>query len=1035
MIIESVDALKSWLAKLLEPICDADPSALANYVVALVKKDKPEKELKAFCADQLDVFLQKETSGFVDKLFESLYTKSYLPSAEPTKAEAKPAGQEKEEVKEELCVKQNFQESVEEERESRKKKYSSPQRSRGDSSEQRTREKKRDDGKWRDYDRYYDRSDLYREKSGWRRGRSKSRSKSRGLSRSRSRSRGRSKDRDGSRSGLVQVCWKSKCHRLQQISTHLETTLVKGREHRERERSKYKSEKNDVEGSYNPVSASSSKSSEQYSSAQAIPSAVTVVAPAHHLENTTESWSNYFNNHSNPSSFGRNPPPKRRCQDYDERGYCVLGDLCQFDHGNDPLVVDEVSLPSMIPFPPPPPGLPPPPGMLLPPLPGPVRGLRLPVPPAHPQPPPPVVLPVPRPPLTQSSLINNRDQPGTSAVPSLAPVGARLPPPLPQNLLYTVSEHTYEPDGYNPEAPSITSAGRSQYRQFFTRAQMQRPNLIGLTSGEMDTNPRAANIIIQTEPPIPITNNSSNVTRVVLEPDSRKRSPSNMECPPLKKPWLGKQANNNQNKPGFLKKNQYTNTKLEVRKIPPELNNITQLNEHFSKFGTIVNIQVAFQNDPEAALIQYLSNDEARKAISSTEAVLSNRFIRVLWHRESEQQPTLQQQQQPTPPQALHHQLHLQQQALATPPAVTVHSSLSKVMNKPLASGAYVLNKVPVKRRLGAAGGSQPELSQPGAGVEESQIFPTSTSHSKMVYSSPNLKTSLKSGAGSKPHDVQEALKKKQEAMKLQQDMRKKKQEMLEKQIECQKMLISKLEKNKAMKPEERAEIMKTLKELTGKISQLKDELKTSSTASTPSKLKSKTEAQKELLDAELDFHKRLSSGEDTTELRKKLNQLQVEAARLGILPVGRGKTVPAQGRGRGRGRGGRGRGMLNHMVVDHRPKALTVGGFVEEEKDELLQHFSKFGDIEDLQEEDSPLSVVLTFKSRSEAENAANQGSRFKDRRLQISWHKPKVPSVSTEIEEEESKEEETETSDLFLHEDDDDDDEDEDESRSWRR
>ncbi|KFP02105.1 RNA-binding protein 27, partial [Calypte anna] len=938
--------------------CDADPSALANYVVALVKKDKPEKELKAFCADQLDVFLQKETSGFVDKLFESLYTKSYLPSLDPVKVEAKPAGQEKEEVKEE-----NFQEPVEEERDSRKKKYSSPQRSRGDSSEQRSREKKRDDGKWRDYDRYYDRSDVYREKSGWRRGRSKSRSKSRGLSRSRSRSRGRSKDRDGSRSV----------------------------EHRER--SKFKSERNDVESSYNPVSASPGKSTEQYSSAQSIPSAVTVVAPAHHLENTTESWSNFYNNHSNPSSFGRNPPPKRRCRDYDERGFCVLGDLCQFDHGNDPLVVDEVSLPSMIPFPPPPPGLPPPPGMLLPPLPGPARNMRLPVPQPHPQAPPPVVLPVPRPPLTQSSLINNRDQPGTSAVPSLAPVGARLPPPLPQNLLYTVSEHTYEPDGYNPEAPSITSAGRSQYRQFFTRAQTQRPNLIGLTSGEMDTNPRAANIIIQTEPPIPITNNSSNVTRVVLEPDSRKRSPSSMECPPLKKPWLGKQANNNQNKPGFLKKNQYTNTKLEVRKIPPELNNITQLNEHFSKFGTIVNIQVAFQNDPEAALIQYLTNDEARKAISSTEAVLNNRFIRVLWHRESEQQPPLQQQQQQqTPPQSLHHQLHLQQQALTTSPAVTMHSNLSKT-------------------------------------------FPTPTSHSKMVYSTSNLKTSVKPGAGSKPHDVQEAFKKKQEAMKLQQDMRKKKQEMLEKQIECQKMLISKLEKNKAMKPEERAEIMKTLKELSGKISQLKDELKTSSTTSTPSKLKSKTEAQKELLDAELDFHKRLSSGEDTTELRKKLNQLQVEAARLGILPVGRGKTTPSQGRGRGRGRGGRGRGMLNHMVVDHRPKALTVGGFIEEEKDELLQHFSKFGDIEDLQEEDSPLSVVLTFKSRSEAENAANQGSRFKDRRLQISWYKPKVPSVSTEIEEEESKEEETETSDLFLHEDDDDDDEDEDESRSWRR
>lgn len=84
-----------------------------------------------------------------------------------------------------------------------------------------------------------------------------------------------------------------------------------------RERSKFKSERNDVEGSYNPVSASPSKSTEQYSSAQSIPSAVTVIAPAHHLENTTESWSNYYNNHSNPSSFGRNPPPKRRCRDYD----------------------------------------------------------------------------------------------------------------------------------------------------------------------------------------------------------------------------------------------------------------------------------------------------------------------------------------------------------------------------------------------------------------------------------------------------------------------------------------------------------------------------------------------------------------------------------------------------------------------------------------------------------------------------------------------------------------------------------------------
>lgn len=56
---------------------------------------------------------------------------------------------------------------------------------------------------------------------------------------------------------------------------------------------------------------------------------------------------------------------------------------------------------------------------------------------------------------------------------------------------------------------------------------------------------------------------------------------------------------------------------------------------------------MVFGGDPEAALIQYTKNEEARRAISSTEAVLNNRFIRVYWHREPGTNATgLQQQQQ-----------------------------------------------------------------------------------------------------------------------------------------------------------------------------------------------------------------------------------------------------------------------------------------------------------------------------------------------------------------------------------------------------
>lgn len=66
------------------------------------------------------------------------------------------------------------------------------------------------------------------------------------------------------------------------------------------------------------------------------------------------------------------------------------------------------------------------------------------------------------------------------------------------------------------------------------------------------------------------------------------------------------------------------------------------------------------------------------------------------------------------------------------------------------------------------------------------------------------------------------------------------------------------------------------------------------------------------------------------------------QAKRLGLIHAGRGKPTTAQTRGRGRGRGRslRGRGGGNHMVVDHRPRAINIFGFTQEEKEELLPHF-----------------------------------------------------------------------------------------------
>uniref|UniRef100_A0A1A8LYP3 RNA binding motif protein 27 n=1 Tax=Nothobranchius pienaari TaxID=704102 RepID=A0A1A8LYP3_9TELE len=1045
MIIENVEALKTWLAKLLEPICDADPSALANYVVALVKKDKPEKELKALCADQLDVFLQKETMGFVDKLFESLTTKNYLgnPAAkESPKEEVKPSA-----VKTDVVE----AETPEEDRENRRRR--SPLRARSNFNEPRGRDdRRRDERKRRDFERHGKGGgvgDSHRERERHERRRASPRgrsySKSRSRSRSRSNSQGKSREHRGGRE------FKSKFE-VERKDTDGYNTSATSQQH--------PSPLLALPAPQHPFSSSSSSSTGLQGPG------VPIVTSAHLPDSTTDSWSSYYNAQRqdgvNKPFSKKNAPLKQRCRDYDEKGFCVRGDLCLFDHGNDPLIVDDVTLPNMIPFPPPP--IVPPAGLPMPLITEPPPTLRIPPMPPYGQPPPPGVFPMTGPPLIATSGIETPNhQSAITSSPPLGPPGVGLPPTLPPpppppppppqppsssssvslRPQYVQSEYTYDPEGYNPESPGLTAAARNSYRQFIPRVQTQRSNLIGREAGQ-GQGPRAANIVIQTEPAAVPAVPGNNVSRFNVEMDNRKRTmgPGAAEGPAAKKPWMEKPNFINQDKGIFPKRNYYMNTKLEVRKIPRDLNNITKLNEHFSKFGTIVNIQVVFGGDPEAALIQYTKNEEARRAISSIEAVLNNRFIRVYWHREPSINIT-----------GVQEQGSGSQGGGAAPSPGLQHGNMHKGI-KQHNPAAYVLNKTVPKHHLNV---TKTDGLNPNS--DNANVLPNTQ---KGSYTSTALKSSSKSlGKTGKALEAQEALKKKQEALKLQQDMRKKKQEMLKTQIECQKALISRLEKNRGMKPEERANIMKTLKELTEKITQLQNEMNSASQAmsgkTNHSQPKTKTDAQKELLDAELDFHKKMSSGEDTTDLKRKLGQLQVEATRLGLIrpPVGRGRgrgkippelgSVPG-GRGRSRSREMMSRGgVVNRMVVDHRPRALTILGVAQEEKEELMPHFVKFGEIEELRDQDAN-SVIMTFKTRGEAENAANQGAKFKGRILQISWYKPKTPSVTAEPEDEEAKDEDgSKEPSSYLpgeeqrgeeeEEEEDDDEDDEYESRSWRR
>uniref|UniRef100_A0A3P9JHA6 RNA binding motif protein 26 n=1 Tax=Oryzias latipes TaxID=8090 RepID=A0A3P9JHA6_ORYLA len=961
MIIENLDAFKTWLSETLEPICDADPSALAKYVAALVKKDKSEKELKALCIDQLDVFLQKETQPFVDKLFEAVNNRSYLPQQE----QPPPPPPLVKVVKEEPKKDETNREDERDKKFSRRVNHSPPQSS---SRYSRDDDRKRDDrSRKRDYDRIPPRRDSYRDRYNRRRGRSYSRSRSRSRSWSKDRIRDRDRERDRDR----------------------DRDRSKNRDSGKLKYDHDRGERPEGVDVYAPPSLVSAATTSHFP-VQTLSSAITVIAPTHHhSNNTTESWSEFHSDRPvDHGPFNRGPPAqqRKRCRDYDEKGFCMRGDMCPFDHGSDPVVVEDVNLPSMLPFQPPsipvvdqppPPGPPPPPPPLINPPP---MNLRPPVPPPGTLPPslPPVAGPPPPLPPLQPAGMDAPPSSITSAVPTIVTSGIRSSIPQAPASLFNAD---YDTDVYNPEAPSITNTSRPLYRH---RVNVQRPNLIGLTMSHVDHPPREK-----------IPNNSM---RIVMESDSRKRPAVSHDALVPKKTWFERSSFNNPNHQGYHKRTPFSlNTKLLVRQIPPELNNISKLNEHFSKFGTIVNLQVAYQNDPEGALIQFAFPEEAERAMQSTEAVLNNRFIKVHWFRGDRSDGQTQSRLQQSDPQPL--------------PETSVKQS--------------------IKDRLGPMLPVNSEPSQESSAA--SQVFSTSTGLTKTVYNPTALKAAQRTS--------DEALKKKQEALKLQQDVRKKKQEILEKHIETQKLLISRLEKNKGMKAEDKAKIMKTLDTLTKSITKLQEEIKGISSFVNPLRsAKSKVQAQKELLDIELELYQKTQAGEDTALLKIKYTQLQIEAAKRGLLSPGRGRGVHAAGhsavRARGRGSRGRGRGMPMHAVVDHRPRALEISGFNDEDRVNLLPHFAQYGEIEDCQMDENSPTAVVTYKTRAEAERAALHGLRFNNQTLRLAWHKPAM-TLSTAEEEEEPQEdeypEESLSDDALLQ--DDDEEEDDNEPRSWRR
>lgn len=534
---------------------------------------------------------------------------------------------------------------------------------------------------------------------------------------------------------------------------------------------------------------------------------------------------------------------KVRCRDYDEKGFCMKGDQCKFDHGNDALVLEDANSSGIVPYQPV--GVPPP-----------------------------------------ATIFSEPYVPVAAAV-TLPPL--HVPPP-----------------GYPPE-----SVGLNRKRPFHELAS------------EFNTYPPEKRFDY---------NRLSGRGRPMLR---------------------GLRGGRGRGRGGFRPEGTLS-TQLAVRNIPSGINTIAHLNNHFARFGSLVNVQVHFEGDPASALVTFASPSEADLAMTSTEAVMGNRFIKVFYHNESKNASV------PL------------KDRIGGKPTVNVDGNIIKT----------IVNEEAVQKTAAATQAAKEEQ-------KVAEIVAIKKNQEVM-----EAKAKIKRASDEKFSETRDKMA----------ALRKGKQELLDKLIEEQKKLLARLEEKKGtMKPEEKSQIMALIKSLTTSIEKAKDDLQQLVKAT--AKRRSVSDVQKELLDAELELFTAQQDGSDTVEIQKRVNHLRVESARMGVLPTSRSprsrggspfyapRGTPRFPRFRGRGRG-RYMGGPGVTSVDRRPSKVLVSGYELEEKDALVEHFAKFGEIVDTLEDEITPSVIIHYKTRRFAEAAMSGGKNYGDRTLQLSWYVGSTPS-----------------------------------------
>ncbi|KAG0330808.1 hypothetical protein BG000_011447, partial [Podila horticola] len=822
----SQKALKAFLIVKLESICEADPGMLADYIIALLKHDKPMPELQPLMLSQLEDFLNEATSAFVETLFSALDSKSYLGSTheEATSAPSEPA--------------------AERETQQREGRSSASKHHRGDSdhsdNEDRSFKHARRHGDDEDRDSHPRHRDY-----------------------SPSRPSGEDRYNNNRRGAASQPQFSAS------LQSGRSSDFGSNDSDRRTARQPYHPQK-DVRPGFNNGNSINDLRQQWNSNGNNGPQHPSSRNQFH----DRAQWGGRGGRGGGTSSlgYGQDRPKRQRCRDYDEpsiveKGFCMRGDLCPYDHGEDRIVVDDTQRAAfeMIPG-------------------------------------------GPTPPFSMDS----------NGAPFFA--GG-------SNANHMSNSEMFEMNMAAHGADSMGMGGRLGPDNFGQGGMDGRSGHDMSTRGGMRGRGSMRGIR-----------------------GGRGRGGSSHPYNSAGRFGVGGTGG------------AATKTSLVVEHIPDEFNTIFKVNEFFTQFGSLVNIQL--DQPAHKALIQYSTRDEANAAYNSPEVIFGNRFVKVYWQPDDQQgsfggsTPKPTGQVQPTRPDHLSLAPH---HAVSKPPVTSVLMTPERAAE--LAA-----------ERAAAA-----------AKLEENKKV------------------------------MKEIQKQKEALIQRQQE----EQKLLLQKLFANKTM-SQQDKDEILKGLKNVAIEVT-KEIPNPLAHAQAHAQAQAAAAEAQKqadLQKEVERlEKEQMDRELEVLGQTPSAsgetssasgasdknvEATAALRAKLAVLKAQASALGLTEGGgyagrgRGAYVP---RGRGRGAmspwtrgGGRGGGPIvsQHRTfkLDNRSSKVSVENVDNVSRAGLKAHFEAFGEIESFTIGDDGVSATVHYKNRKDAETALQQGSQFADAtQLKLGW------------------------------------------------